>query len=62
VTLMHDNGGGKGGVEAMVRARRHVAGRGFPAFPSYARGAAALARVVAHFEDRAEGTHDAEGL
>ena len=50
IALMHDNGGGKGGVEAMVRARQHVAGRGFATFPSYARGAAALDRVVAHFE------------
>lgn len=50
ITLMHDNGGGEGGVEAMVRARAHVAGRGFAAFQSYSRGAAALDRVVSHIE------------
>jgi acyl-CoA synthetase (NDP forming) len=52
VALMHDGGGGQGGVEAMVRARRYVAGRGFAVFPSYERGAIALGRVVTHFEGR----------
>jgi acetate---CoA ligase (ADP-forming) len=50
VALMHDNGGGAGGVEAMVRARRYVADRGFAVFPSYERGAAALGRVVTYYE------------
>lgn len=54
VALMHDNGGGSGGVEAMVRARRYVANRGFAVFPTYERGAVALGRVVASCETRAK--------
>ena len=52
LALMHDNGGGQGGAEAMVRARRYVAERGFPVFPSYERGAVALGRAVTYFEGR----------
>jgi acyl-CoA synthetase (NDP forming) len=53
VCLMHDQGGGEGGAEAMVRARRYVGGKGFAVAPSYARGAAALGKVVTYYEERA---------
>ena len=52
LALMHDNGGGQGGAEAMVRARRYVAERGFPVFQSYERGAVALGRAVTYYEGR----------
>ncbi len=52
LALMHDGGGGPGGAEAMVRARRYVADRGFPVFHTYERGAVALGRVVTYYEGR----------
>jgi acyl-CoA synthetase (NDP forming) len=52
IALMHDGGGGAGGEEAMVRARRYVSERGFAVFPSYERGALALSRVVTYYENR----------
>jgi len=52
LALMHDNGGGAGGPEAMVRARRYVAERGFPVFHTYERGAVALGRAVTYYEGR----------
>ena len=53
VALMHEQGGGEGGAEAMVRARKYVGSKGFAVAPSYARGAAALGKVVTYFEERA---------
>lgn len=53
ICLMHDQGGGEGGAEAMVRARKYVGERGFAVAPSYARGAAALGRAVTYYEERA---------
>ncbi len=53
VCLMHEQGGGEGGAEAMVRARKYVGEKGFAVAPSYARGAAALGRVVSYYEERA---------
>jgi hypothetical protein len=56
VCLMHEQGGGEGGAEAMVRARRYVGEHGFAVAPSYSRGAAALGRVVSYYEERARRT------
>lgn len=53
MTLMHDQGGGRGGAEAMVRARTYVGERGFAVAPSYSRGAHALGQVVSYYEERA---------
>jgi acetyltransferase len=53
MTLMHDQGGGRAGPEAMVRARQYVGDRGFAVAPNYARGAQALGRVVSYYEERA---------
>lgn len=51
IALMHEQGGGEGGAEAMVRARKHVADRGFAVAPSYSRGAIALGKVVDYYEE-----------
>ena len=56
ICLMHDQGGGEGGAEAMVRARRYVGERGFAVAPSYSRGAVALGKVVTYYEERARRT------
>ncbi len=52
IALMHEGGAGAGGVEQMVRARRHVLDRGFPVYPSFDRGAAALGRVANYYVSR----------
>ena len=36
----------------LVRARRHVLDRGFPVYPSFERGAAALGRVANYYANR----------
>ncbi|MPZ99993.1 MAG: hypothetical protein GEU80_11810 [Dehalococcoidia bacterium] len=47
VVTMIPTGGAMGGdEEQVVRARAHVASRGFPVYPNFERGAAALGRVV----------------
>ncbi|MEZ4503683.1 MAG: CoA-binding protein [Dehalococcoidia bacterium] len=53
LALMHDQGGGRGGAAAMVRAREYVGERGFAVTPSYHRGAQALGRAVTYYERRA---------
>ena len=47
IALMHE--GGAGGAEQVVRARRHVLSCGFPVYPSFERGAAALGRVADYY-------------
>lgn len=55
VVAMMPAGGAMGDVEeAMVRARRAVAERGFAIYPSFQQGAAAFARVVDYHAWRAE--------
>src|SRR5690606_16889486 len=51
VVTMIPTGGAMGGdEEQVVRARSHVASRGFPVYPNFERVAAALGRVVDYYE------------
>ena len=52
VALMPVGGVLNDGEETQLRARQHVANAGFPVYPSFQRGAAALARVAAYHAGR----------
>ena len=52
IALMHEGGAGGGSVELVARARQHVLDRGFPVYPNFDRGAAALGRVADYYASR----------
>ncbi|MSQ42434.1 MAG: hypothetical protein EXR65_05300 [Dehalococcoidia bacterium] len=55
IIVLPGGGGGSDGEEIGVRARTHVAAAGFAVYPTFARAAIALGRVVAFHAERAAG-------